>query len=68
MTTEDKKITLLHQELRQNIASRIDKMPDSGYGTDSKGMETVGIVEDEVFKFLGKIIVGAVSNLFKKNN
>ena len=67
MTPEDGKIILINQELREKIAARIDKMNDSGYDVKDKGMATVEIVEDEVFKFLGKVIIGAISNLFKKN-
>ena len=66
MATEDGKVILINQELREKIAARIDKMGDSDYGIGDKGMATVEVVEDEVFKFLGKVIIGAVSNLFKR--
>lgn len=66
MTEKDNKIVLLTSELRSNLESRIEQLDDSDYGDQGKGAKTVAVVEDEIFKFIGKVLVGAISNLFKK--
>jgi len=65
--TEDTKTTYMFSgELKDKLEGRINQLGECDYYGKDKGAATVCVVEDEIMRFVGRMVITSILNFFRK--